>query len=170
MIKQLWVLGLVSMSGVAMADAAPPAVGDLKCLVGTWELKGAVQIGKEKSDITGDYSCKSTSGGWGVSCALRIKGIPGLETYEESDLWGVDPGDGRVHMFSVTNAGETHDHKGASTGSTFVGRYQGMREGKAMTEDVQFAFSGRDVISVESVVTIPGQPSEKFSVSAKRMS
>jgi hypothetical protein len=49
--------------------------------------------------------------GWGAQSLLTTD-IRGFGPFKEVDIWGHDPGSDTIHMFTVTNAGQTHDHAG----------------------------------------------------------
>src|ERR1044071_8127415 len=72
--------------------------------------------------------CKAAAGGYGVACHGKFT-APNMPAYEEDDLFGYNPGDGLYHWFSITNQGETHDHKGGLSDNTFTGEYSGPQAG-----------------------------------------
>jgi hypothetical protein len=68
--------------------------------------------------------------------------MPGIASYEETDLFGYEPNTDTYHWYSVTNAGETHDHVAKATAGNkvrFV--YTGTQEGKPFKEAVDFEFT-----------------------------
>jgi hypothetical protein len=119
-------------------------------------------MGDTEHSVQLTYTCRSAAAGSGVTCHLEMTGIPGF-TYESTDLWGYDPGSGSVHWFTVSNAGETHDHRGQIDGNAFAASYVGRREGQPMRENVRFAFAGHDNISFRSVVFVARQQVESFT-------
>jgi hypothetical protein len=135
-------------AGIARAGNPPPPkeVQGMSCLVGNWKGTGSMTMGAQKVEgIKMTWDCKKTSGDWGVSCHATMVGMPGLDKYEESDLFGYDAGTGKYHWYSVTNAGEVHDH--VSTPSKppvleFV--HNGLQEGKPYKEVVQITFKGKN--------------------------
>ena len=63
-------------------------------------------------------------------CSLEMTGAPGMGTYAETDLFGYEPNSDTFHWYSVTNAGETHDHVAkAGDGSKIQWVYTGSQEG-----------------------------------------
>jgi hypothetical protein len=103
------------------------------------------------------FECKSAAGGLGVMCHTRMTGIPGLKVYEEDDLFGYNSGDGLLHWFSVTNTGDTHDHKGAIRDGAFHGLYEGPQEGQLFQERVMLGFEGERRIKLRCVSTLGGK-------------
>jgi hypothetical protein len=143
---------LASLSAPALAGgdtpaAAPPETARaLHRLVGDWKVKGTFTMGGETAAVGGSIKCKKTSSQFGVLCATRFTGIPGAETYEETDLFGYDPGDGLVHWFSVTSGGETHDHKGGIQGDTWTFQHAGPASGAIFTERITLVFDGKKTV------------------------
>lgn len=121
----------------AFADAVPEPIARLESLVGTWKGTGTIAMGGTTAAIAGTWSCKRTSGKFGVLCTVKITGIPGLPVYEETDLFGYEPGSGTYHWASVTNTGDTHDHvakAGAADATKIQYVYTGTYETKPFKE------------------------------------
>lgn len=164
-------LFIVSVLGAPTAFAADSAqakvIKDLDCLVGTWSGVGQSQEGAETHTVHFEYTCKESSGGFGVSCHLTMTGIPGF-TYQSDDLWGYDPGGGKVHWYTVTNAGETHDHAGVIEGNAFVAAYVGRQDGKPMRENIRMEFHGDNELSFSSVVYVAHHRTQSLTGTATR--
>jgi hypothetical protein len=148
--------------GTARAGNPPPPkeAKDMSCLVGSWKGTGSMTMGKDKVDgVKLSWTCKPTSGQWGVSCNAVFTGIPGMDKYEETDLFGYEPGTGKYHWFSVTNAGETHE---------FV--HNGVQEGKPFKEVVQLTFKGKNdsTIDVRSESFVDGKSTSVLTGSAHK--
>ena len=68
--------------------------------------------------------------------------MPGMDSYEATDMFGFDAGAGKYHWFAVTNAGETHDHVAdVPTGNVIDWVYTGVQEGKPLKETIKMTFS-----------------------------
>jgi hypothetical protein len=141
---------------VAAADAPKP--GDaLQVLVGTWKGSGTAAFGKDKAKVDFTWTCKAVSGKAGVLCTLAMKGIPGLASYEETDLFGYEPNSDTYHWFGTTNMGETHDHVAKNTGFDklqFI--YTGTQEGKPFKEVIDVTTSAKK-ITIHSESFVAGQ-------------
>lgn len=165
---------LVSILSTAAVDAhaggptPPKQAKDIQCLVGEWKGTGTLEAGGDRVPIALSYECKPAAGGFGLSCGGTITGIPELDRYEFVDIWGFDPGDGLVHWYTVTNTGETHDHRGKLGKDRFKGRFTGKRDGVQMVEDVQFVFKNKETMEVSWVVTIGGKETEQGKVDAHK--
>jgi hypothetical protein len=153
--KKLMILtiSLFALNAVARAEAADPGAAQraaIKRFVGAWHGKGTVKDGGKTYPIDATIECVETSGGAGVRCSDRFTGIPGVAVYEESDLIGYDPGDGLVHFYSVTNAGETHDHKGGISGNVLSLMHSGPQAGQIFSECLMFTFQNERTIHAEA--------------------
>lgn len=167
--RTLWLLSSILLVP-AVASAQPSreqVLEDLSCLVGSWTGEGTVEADGETHAVRFQYTCRSASAGAAVSCRLVVTGL-GDAAYESSDLWGHDPGTGAVHWFTVTNAGETHDHRGRIGRDSFVGTYVGRRDGRPMRENVRLQFHGRDRFDIRSVVFVNRERVEAVTVTASR--
>jgi hypothetical protein len=149
MIKTFGAVALaLAAVGTARAGNPPPPkeTQGMSCLVGTWKGMGSMTMGKDKVDgVKLTWTCRPTSGQWGVACNAAFVGIPGMDKYEETDLFGYDPGSSKYHWFAVTNAGDTHDHvAGPAKGDTLEFVYNGVQEGKPFKEVIQMTFKGKN--------------------------
>lgn len=141
--KTLALLALVITSSIATADTLPKEVSNMDCLLGNWKGSGTVSMGKDKAKIDATYTCKRTGGDFGILCNLKVTGIPGVPSYEETDLMGYEPNTKTYHWFSVTNAAETHDHSAPYTESNKIRfTFNGTQEAKPFKEVVDWEFSG----------------------------
>jgi len=133
----------------AAGPALPKPVTDMECLVGKWAGQGTLKLGAETANVKLSWDCHRVSGSYGVECAAVMKGIPGVDAYQETDLFGYEPGTNTWHWFSVTNAGETHDHRAPATpGKTIAFVHNGVQDGKPLREVVALTF-GDDEKSLE---------------------
>jgi hypothetical protein len=99
---------------LASAEDAPkpaPQLEAIRSLIGSWSGKGTLMSGGKTHSISMTYDCVESAGSAGVKCRATMTGIPGF-TYMLDDLWGYSPQDGLTHWYTVTNAGEVHDHRG----------------------------------------------------------
>ena len=125
-----------------MAADAPAEVRGMGGLIGTWEGTGTARMGTQSSNIHFRWACDAASGGYAVRCAFSMTGIPGMASYEETDLMGWNPNDRLYHWYSVTNAGEVHDHWGSCDGTTTTFQFQGMVDGKLFVERIAMVVDG----------------------------
>ena len=141
------ILALVALPATVSAEPLPKQINELECLVGNWKATGTAVVGKDKANLEATWQCRRTSAKYGVLCNLRLTGMPGLPVYEETDLFGYEPNSDTYHWYSVTNAGETHDHvTKATAGNKVRFVYSGTQEGKPFQEVINMEF-GKDAKS-----------------------
>jgi hypothetical protein len=155
-IFKLLTVSLLLAPTLAAAEPLPKPIADMERWVGQWKGTGALHAGADNAPLSATWSCQRTSAKFGVSCAFHVTGIPGVPSYEETDLMGYDAVASVYHWYSVTNAGETHDHVArASSGNALQFAFDGTQDGKPFKEviDLTFADGGRRVIGrVETFV------------------
>jgi hypothetical protein len=163
---------LAASTTSARAEEQPKPIADLERFVGTWKATGAVTMGKDTAKVSASWSCKRTSAKAGVLCALDLKGIPGLPVYAETDLFGYEANTNTYHWFSVTNAGETHDHV-AKVASIDVPKLQyvftGTQDGKPFKEviDLEFAKDNKS-FSLRTETFVAGASTAVFDMKATK--
>jgi hypothetical protein len=146
---RIWIACSVLAPAVALAEPLPKPIADMERWVGRWQGTGTLKAGPDAAasdpakaaQLAASWTCQRTSARFGVLCTLHITGIPSVPSYEETDLLGYDAADGSYHWYSVTNAGETHDHvaRASSTDSLrFV--FRGNQEGKPLEEIITLTF------------------------------
>ena len=141
--KILTALALAAPAHVG-AEAAPTPLDGLSSLLGTWKGGGAFSSGADVVKIGATWSCKHTAAQFGVLCTLHVTGIPGVPAYEETDLLGYEASANAYHWYSVTNAGETHDHVAAANESKLLRfSYTGTQQGKPLREVIDLDFAKR---------------------------
>jgi len=133
---------LASLPLTAAAEALPKPVADMECLVGAWKGGGSLVAGKDKAKLEATWTCQRTSAAFGVLCTFHVTGIPGMTAYDETDLMGYEPNTNTYHWYSVTNAGETHDHVAkVSDSNVIVFVFTGTQQGKAFKEVINLSFA-----------------------------
>lgn len=162
--------------GAAVAKPATPEppdrTKDLACLVGHWTGSGTLHADgvAEPAAVRVDWTCQPVSGTAGVRCDLVMTGIPGLDAYLETDLFGWEPASDTYHWFAVTNAGETHDHVAPPVnGDSVRFTYMGRQAGKPMKEVIDLTFgSGSTTVKVVSEAFVAGKRTSHLEVMASK--
>lgn len=169
--KILKVIGFVLVAAPAMAAAPlPKQVADMDCVVGNWKGAGSLTMGKDKASIAATWDCKRTSSQYGVLCTFHVTGIPGVAVYDETDLMGYEPNSNTYHWYSVTNAGETHDHVAKpSASNTIEFVYNGTQEGKPLKEVINLNFSNDSKVMAGTAETfLAGVSTSVMALSLKK--
>jgi len=133
-----------------LAVAAPKSASRLDNLAGSWKGTGSLLAGKDKAPLTFEWSCKKTAAASGMLCTLDIKGMPA--PYAETDLFGYEPNTDTLHWFSVTNAGETHDHVAKPGDGKLQFVFKGSQDGKPLVETIDFDLGKELTIRAETKV------------------
>ncbi|HEY6876698.1 MAG TPA: hypothetical protein VI299_01715 [Polyangiales bacterium] len=131
------------LPSLAVAEELPKPVAALEALVGEWKGQGTMATPEGTATVQASWSCRRVSARFGVSCNLRVTGIPNLASYDETDLMGYEPNTDTYHWYSVTNVGETHDHVASHQPSEFV--FEGTQAGQPLKEVIQLSLAGRTV-------------------------
>jgi hypothetical protein len=160
-------------AAIAGSSVNPPAskeIKDMECLVGNWKGAGQMVMGADKVDVKLAWGCKRSAGDWGVLCGLKMTGIPGMASYEETDLFGFEPGTGKYHWFSVTNAGETHDHVAdLPKGDDVHFVYTGTQEGKPFREVIDMHFrDGTKTVDIKAETFLDGKSTSTFAATLRK--
>jgi hypothetical protein len=141
----LVVVSLPLLIGSAQDKPMPPEqMQKLKSILGSFE--GTATLVEGASTKTGKVRHTNTaiSDGWGFLMD-EIVDMEGGNAYKSHNIVGYDAGGGEMHVYSVTNAGETHDHRGKWTSPNAVSvQYKGKWEGKSYVEDAVFTLDGPD--------------------------
>ena len=163
---------LFALTSLAGAEALPRPIADLERFVGTWKAAGSMTIGKDVAKVSATWACKRASAKAGVLCTLELKGVPGLPIYAETDLFGYEPGTNTYHWYSVTNAGETHDHVATAVGLDqpklqFV--HAGTQEGKPFKEVIDVTFeAGNKAMTIRAETFVAGASTSVIELKAKK--
>jgi hypothetical protein len=137
-------------------------------LVGNWRGEAKMTVGGTTTTFPYTHKSMKTAGGFGLQ-VIDGGTIPGMGAYTGTNLFGYDAGTGTLHLFTVDNVGDVHDHAGKWAGEkNVVLRYEGISEGKPMVEIITIDFDGPRQYSFKSVVTVGGEPYQTFEATMKR--
>ena len=162
----LGLLALLTGSALAADDKPSPAQLAIQHLVGKWSGKGTIQAEGKTHKVTMSWDCVTAAAGTATKCKGTILGLPGF-TYEFDDLWGCSPADGLVHWYTVTNAGEVHDHQGhLDDGGGQVAVAVPMN-GKLLSEVITVKRKG-DVLVMSWVTTLGGAARERGEIELRK--
>jgi hypothetical protein len=159
-----------SKPAAAMEAPQPPL--EIKTFTdhaGTYEGMGTLTMGDKVAHYKMTHINKVISDGFGLQCTEENMSKE-MGSYKSVDLFGFDPGKQMVHMFTVSNMAEIHDHFGKWTdGKTLALEYDGMKEGKAFVETVNIVFDSPTQYHFTSESTVDGQPESTFKGSMTKM-
>jgi hypothetical protein len=174
----LLVGALLTIGGASLAAAKgnppqtsiPKEISVLRPLVGAWEGSGTCEMAGQTHTARVTMRCEPTAGGFGVACRTSIAGLSPAPAEEHTDLYGFDPGQGKYHWFSVTSAGDTHDHVGQTAADGSIEwAYRGVMQAKQLEERVTMRFSADgNRVELHSRGTLDGAPAWDMKGSATK--
>jgi hypothetical protein len=157
----------LALSATASADTPPPAGQTaIKELAGSWSGAGTITSEGKTHKVAMTWDCVAASDGAGTRCHGVITGLPGF-TYVFDDLWGYSAADGLVHWFTVTNAGEVHDHRGHLDASGGLVSVDVPNEGKVLNEVISFKRKNGSM-TMSWVVNVGGTERERGKIKLNR--
>lgn len=121
----------------------------LKQLVGEWNVGIAMKISEDKI-ISG---CGEMSAveilDLGINSEVNSR-AEGYDDFYENDLWSFDRLTGKVHLFSITSEGESHDHVGNWTDDkTLSLNWRGTFEDQELEEKIVAKWITKDQIELK---------------------
>ncbi len=133
-----------------LADLPEPTK-KLHRFIGVWNVSGTFHRDGQSHHIDGIFDITPAAGGFGLLGRMTAQ-VEGLGSYEEWDLLGYDPGTDEYHIFSITNAGATHDHQGEFvTEDRAEFTYKGLQEHMRFREEGVIEFKGEDEFNLSTI-------------------
>ena len=121
----------------------------LKQLIGEWTVGIALKVNEDKIvSGCGEMSAVEIAD-IGVNSEINTR-IEGYEDFYENDLWSFDRASGKVHLFSVTSEGESHDHMGTwKDDKTLELNWRGTFEDQELEEKIRVRWVSNDQIDLK---------------------
>ena len=151
-------IGYLSLAAAEEAAPAPsPEIGRIAALAGEWEGTGTLNLGGQIADARFHYRVEPFAQGFGVQvhetfdCSLTGH-------YEAENLVGFDPETRRMHIYSVDNFSETHDHAGRWVNEhTLELLHAGTVRGKRYVEHLTLTLVSPDAYTFAIDATLGGK-------------
>jgi hypothetical protein len=155
-------------AGGPSAVKPPEAVQRLAPLAGRFEGTASYTADGKTTRFTLRQDSRLSAGGWGLECTESAD-TPELGHYASVNIFGFDPGRGQLHLYSVTNLGDCHDHVGnwLSDNQVYF-REEGFLDGKPMIEEIPLTIVGPNQYRFRSVTTVAGQVTAIFEADMRR--
>ncbi|MBX7112529.1 MAG: hypothetical protein K1X87_11885 [Dehalococcoidia bacterium] len=153
---------------VAEMFPIPEGAKRLEWFIGEWTIDGTLQMGEDTLPLTGGASILAAAGGWGLRSEL-VGQVQGLGTMRENDLFGFDQERGLLHMYSLTNTGNVHDHVGQwrdDGGFDLV--YEGVQQGQPYREEMEVRRTGEAAFTIHDVEYVAGALASVMEVELTR--
>jgi hypothetical protein len=141
----------------SMRNPVPDEVKKLYIFLGNWKGKATMTANGETQNFDYFMDMKTDADGWGI--LYHEKGlIPNATPYLGFGMLAFDVNDNMLHIFTVSNYGDVHDHKGTWTDDKhFKVVYNGTMEGKTMKEELSVEITDANTWKFNDVVTVDGQ-------------
>jgi hypothetical protein len=145
-------------------NPVPAGVKKLYIFLGNWKGKAMMTANGQTQSFDYFMDMKTDADGWGI--LYHEKGlIPNATPYIGFGTLGFDTNDNTVHIFTVSNYADIHDHVGTWTDNKhFTLVYNGMSEGKPLKEVLSAEIVSADTFKFTSVVSIDGQTAQTWNV------
>ena len=145
------------MSSITEMYPVPSEIKKLHVFLGNWSTEGIIKTGGKIMKLKGKWNFSTAAGGWGIKSANKFE-VEELGTYELDNLFGFDKETEKLHIYRLTNMGETHDHTAAwSDENTFKGEYDGLKDGKRFREDFVISLVNSEEITIDYVEKVDDQ-------------
>lgn len=156
------------MSTISEMYPIPPEIKRLHVFLGDWNAEGTIKTGDNKLKLEGKWRFSTAAGGWGLKSANQFE-VEELGTYELDNLFGFDRETGTLHIYSLTNMAETHDHTATwSDENTLKGGYKGLKDGKPFREDFTIKLVSPDEITIDYTEKVDDQIDSIMNVRLKK--
>lgn len=143
-------------------QAPSPEMQRLNVIIGSWEGDATAMMNGKTVHFRLHHENVPIVQGFGIQCR-ETADSPDIGHYESQNLLGFDPGRAEIHLLSVTNWAETHDHKGKwIDDKSFTLRYEGVVNGKPMVEVIPVTIVSNNEYRFKSTVTIDGKVDSTF--------
>jgi len=170
----LSVVTLIALAAAqpARADDAAPrppeAIQRLATLAGRFEGTASYTVDGKTMQFTLHHENRVAANGFALEC-IESADSPELGHYASVNIFGFDPGRGQLHLYTVDNLGDAHDHIGNWLGDRDAYfRQEGVVDGKPEIEEIPFTMVSPNEYRFRSIVTVAGQPASVFEATMKR--
>ncbi|MDN7025108.1 hypothetical protein FGU65_09440 [Methanoculleus sp. FWC-SCC1] len=148
----------------------PAEIEKLRMFLGEWHGEGVLETAGAVMKVAGEWWFRAAAGGWGVGVSMQSV-IEGMGDYALDSLFGFDTETGTLHVYSLTNMAETHDHTAFwSNERTLHGSYDGLKEGKAFRENFTIRLTSPGEMTLEYVETLDGRLDSTMTIRLTKQS
>jgi len=151
-------------------NPVPDNVKKFYFFLGNWKGKASMTANGQTQSFDYLMDFKTDADGWGI--LYHEKGlIPGAAPYIGFGMLGFDTNDNTVHIFTVSNYGDVHDHKGSwIDDKNFALVYNGTSDGKALKEELSVQYVDATTFKFTDVVTIGGEVAQTLNAEMHKSS
>ncbi|MDW7732921.1 MAG: hypothetical protein SCH66_10900 [Methanolobus sp.] len=146
----------------------PAEVKKLYSFLGDWNVEGSLTADEKTMKLEGTWNFSKAAGGWGMKSSNELE-IESLGHYELDNLFGFDRETGELHIYSLTNMAETHDHKAAwSDERTLKGEYDGLKDGKRFREDFTLRMVSPEEVTIDYIEKVDDKLDSTMSIRLRK--
>lgn len=138
-------------------NPVPEPLKKLYVFEGNWQGKATMTVNGQTMTMDYFMDMKKDAQGWGLS--YHEKGMmPDAPPYIGFGAFGMDMADNSLHIYTISNYGDVHDHKGTWTDDkNFKLQYTGNMDGKPMVEDLWCEVIDKDRWKLHDKITVGGE-------------
>ncbi|RJP75788.1 MAG: hypothetical protein C4524_11340 [Candidatus Zixiibacteriota bacterium] len=165
----LLVLGLTTLASAQQPPQIPEQIRKLEAYTGVFEGPAFLIVGEDTTAYVIRHENTRIADGWGYQL-METAEMPGGGRFTAVNLVGYEPGTSRMHLFTVTNTGDAHDHEGqwADENNLHL-QYIGIEDGQGLVTDLQARFESPEQYSFTISKTLSGQPYSTVRATLKRV-
>jgi hypothetical protein len=136
----------------------PEGAKKLQVFAGDFEGTGTMTMEGKTHNTKVSHINETGAGGWAVTIVETVESSD-METYRGENIFGYEAGSDLTHLYSVSNYGDCHDHKGKwSNEKTLVLQYEGFMNGVPMVEVINIVVDSPTQYSYTVQGIVGGQP------------
>jgi hypothetical protein len=132
---------LFIFSSLVFSQGQSPVPDEIKKMekyVGTFNGEGTFSFMGQTMKMSGTNTISMIANGRGLMIIENME-MKGMDNYIATDIMGVDPGTNKIHIYSVSNYGDAHDHVSTVVNDKSTEYlYEGVMEGKKYIEKIKF--------------------------------
>lgn len=153
---------------VAEMFPGPEGAKRLERFLGEWVVEGSLTMEGNAAPVAGHWSFVPAAAGWGLRSKFEGM-IEGMGRADEDDLVGFDAETGLVHIYSLTNTGNVHDHVGDWTGAdTMEFVCETTQGGAPYREVITCDFTSPTSVTFHSTEHIGGELASTFEANLRK--
>jgi hypothetical protein len=95
------------MPTISEISSIPNNAKMLEVLVSDWAVNGTMTMEGNAVKVAGKWKFSEAVGGWGLKATMKME-LAIMRAYLEDDMVGFDPGEGKFHVFGLTNTAAAH--------------------------------------------------------------
>jgi hypothetical protein len=163
-------IGLFVILCIGYAQEQPPVqIQKLYPYIGKWEGTGTLNFGGKETNAKVTHIYSKIVDGWGIYVDENMD-LGEMGIYKGHNILGYDLGESKLHLYTISNMEDVHDHKGDwNDGNTISLEYNGIKDGKPFVEKLTLHFDNDNEYTIKDVETLGGQPYAQGNIIMKRV-